>query len=205
MEVKETFLCTFCGKGFTKKANLESHITLHTGEKRYSCTQCDKKFRSHSVYQVTSLRDQYLIATKNCLFPEPSAVSQGQKGVCLHLLWKGIHAEVSPSKTHGHSHRREEPHMSGKIGLVNNMQSHNWTGLPENFHRAWWCEEAHENSQQRKHKVSLGDLLTEQTILPKSLELLSLDRVVWELVGSPTRLFAQLLFSATFKKFCQAR
>ena len=57
MEVKETFLCTFCGKGFTKKANLESHITLHTGEKRYSCTQCDKKFRSHSVYQVTSLTD----------------------------------------------------------------------------------------------------------------------------------------------------
>merc|ERR1712181_170372 len=51
MAVKETFLCTFCGKGFTKKANLESHITLHTGEKRYSCTQCDKKFRSHSVYQ----------------------------------------------------------------------------------------------------------------------------------------------------------
>lgn len=51
MEVKETFLCTFCGKGFTKKANLESHITLHTGEKRYNCTQCDKKFRSHSVYQ----------------------------------------------------------------------------------------------------------------------------------------------------------
>ena len=125
MEVKETFLCTFCGKGFTKKANLESHITLHTGEKRYSCTQCDKKFRSHSVYQVTSLRDQYLMAAKNCLFPEPSAVSQGQKGVCLHLLWKGIHAEVSPSKTHGHSHRREESHMSGKVGFVINMKSHN--------------------------------------------------------------------------------
>jgi uncharacterized Zn-finger protein len=53
MEVKETFLCTFCGKGFTKKANLESHITLHTGEKRYNCTQCDKKFRSHSVFQVS--------------------------------------------------------------------------------------------------------------------------------------------------------
>jgi len=51
MEVKETFLCTFCGKGFTKKANLDSHITLHTGEKRYSCPHCEKKFRSHSVFQ----------------------------------------------------------------------------------------------------------------------------------------------------------
>jgi len=49
--LKEDFLCTFCGKGFTKKANLESHITLHTGERRYSCTHCEKKFRSHSVFQ----------------------------------------------------------------------------------------------------------------------------------------------------------
>ena len=56
--------------------------------------------------------------------PEPSAVSQGQKGVCVYLLWKGIHAEVSPSETHGHSHRREEPHMSGKMcSSVINMQS----------------------------------------------------------------------------------
>ena len=115
MEVKETFLCTFCGKGFTKKANLESHITLHTGEKRYSCTQCDKKFRSHSVYQVTSLKDPYLTCNKKCLFPEPSSVPQGKEGVCVHLLWKGIHAKVSPSATHGHPHRREEPHMPSKI------------------------------------------------------------------------------------------
>ena len=50
-ETKETFLCTFCGKGFTKKANLESHITLHTKEKRYKCPQCKKRFRSHSTYQ----------------------------------------------------------------------------------------------------------------------------------------------------------
>merc|ERR1719336_953338 len=65
MEVKETFLCTFCGKGFTKKANLESHITLHTGEKRYSCTQCDKKFRSHSVFQVTILQGNIFTVLQN--------------------------------------------------------------------------------------------------------------------------------------------
>ena len=34
MEVNETFVCTFCGKGFTKKANLESHITTHSGERK---------------------------------------------------------------------------------------------------------------------------------------------------------------------------
>ena len=30
IEVKETFLCALCGKGFMKKANMESQIPLHT-------------------------------------------------------------------------------------------------------------------------------------------------------------------------------
>ena len=51
MEVEETALCTFCGKGFTNKAKRELHITLHTGEKRYKCPQCKKRFRSRSAYQ----------------------------------------------------------------------------------------------------------------------------------------------------------
>ena len=47
MEVKETFLGTFCGIGFTKKANLMSHITLHTGREVQSdsvCEVCGKIF-----------------------------------------------------------------------------------------------------------------------------------------------------------------
>ena len=50
-ELTESWLCTFCGKAFTKKANLEQHVTLHTGEKKYQCVHCEKRFRSHSVYQ----------------------------------------------------------------------------------------------------------------------------------------------------------
>ena len=49
--LSESWLCTFCGKAFTKKANLEQHVTLHTGEKKYQCSHCEKRFRSHSVYQ----------------------------------------------------------------------------------------------------------------------------------------------------------
>ena len=160
MEVKETFLCTFCGKGFTKKANLESHITLHTGEKRYSCTQCDKKFRSHSVYQVNLLETKtYLIVAKIVAFTEPSSVSQGQKGVCLHLLWKGIHAKVPPAKTHSHPHWGAEPRLPR---------------LPKNFHWAWWREEAHENSQQRKHKVSIVPCSESYESSPTNLFLLQM-------------------------------
>ena len=37
MEVKEIFLCTFCGKGFIKITNIDSHITHHKGEKEFVC------------------------------------------------------------------------------------------------------------------------------------------------------------------------
>ena len=56
MEVKEIFLCTFWGKGFKKKANLESHTTLHTREKEYHCTQCDKKFMTCDRLKTSLLR-----------------------------------------------------------------------------------------------------------------------------------------------------
>ena len=72
MKVKETFLCTFCGKGFTKKANLESHITLHTGEKRYNCTHCDKSSGLiqfiRTIYDITKERPScksHICSTRN--------------------------------------------------------------------------------------------------------------------------------------------
>jgi len=49
-ETKPCFLCPLCGKGFTKKSNLNYHILIHTGERRYACTHCDKKFtKPHDV------------------------------------------------------------------------------------------------------------------------------------------------------------
>ena len=33
--------CPYCPKGFTRKANLERHISLHTGDKPFACTLCD--------------------------------------------------------------------------------------------------------------------------------------------------------------------
>ena len=36
IEVKETFRCALCGKGFTKKAGIESNIPLHTKAKTKS-------------------------------------------------------------------------------------------------------------------------------------------------------------------------
>ena len=39
------FICSFCGKSFPKKDYMLKHITGHTGEKKYDCIVCEKKFR----------------------------------------------------------------------------------------------------------------------------------------------------------------
>ena len=36
--------CMFCSKTFAQKANRDRHVCLHTGDKPYSCPDCDEKF-----------------------------------------------------------------------------------------------------------------------------------------------------------------
>lgn len=41
---EKKFLCSDCGKGFVGKADLQSHIKVHTGEKPHKCSSCNKSF-----------------------------------------------------------------------------------------------------------------------------------------------------------------
>uniref|UniRef100_A0A8C7GVG9 C2H2-type domain-containing protein n=1 Tax=Oncorhynchus kisutch TaxID=8019 RepID=A0A8C7GVG9_ONCKI len=41
---EKRFLCMFCNKGFSSPQKVEIHQRVHTGEKPYSCTQCQMRF-----------------------------------------------------------------------------------------------------------------------------------------------------------------
>ncbi|XP_071986998.1 uncharacterized protein [Engystomops pustulosus] len=45
----QTFSCPECGKCFSKKVNLASHLKIHLAEKPYSCSECGKSFAHKSV------------------------------------------------------------------------------------------------------------------------------------------------------------
>lgn len=42
--IKKRPVCTVCGGTFSKKANLKAHERIHTGERRYGCDICLKRF-----------------------------------------------------------------------------------------------------------------------------------------------------------------
>ena len=38
------YFCDYCGKGFDGNSKLEAHKRVHTGEKPFKCSQCEKAF-----------------------------------------------------------------------------------------------------------------------------------------------------------------
>ncbi|XP_041664810.1 gastrula zinc finger protein XlCGF26.1-like [Cheilinus undulatus] len=82
------FDCTECGEAFTQKDNLIEHIKIHTGKTQFSCLECGQIFNL-----VCALKDHLAIHRKEKVFSCPECGKIFKQKVCMTRHMK-IHTRV---------------------------------------------------------------------------------------------------------------
>ncbi|XP_066145922.1 gastrula zinc finger protein XlCGF26.1-like [Euwallacea fornicatus] len=135
---EKKFLCSDCGKGFVRKADLQSHIKVHTGEKPHSCAICNKTF-AHSGSLVTH-----------------SLQHKGQKLFQCRICTKSF-SQVSHLKVHQRTHSGERPYScpycEKTFSLKSNLTVHIRTHTGETPFLCNVCGKGfYDSSSMKKHK-----------------------------------------------------
>ncbi|CAL8366199.1 unnamed protein product [Boreogadus saida] len=92
---KRGFACLYCGKNFSRRAHLERHKLIHTGEKPYVCELCGRRFN-----QKSSVKEHMKIHQKGLqLQPEIQGAAEHRQDPEEELSADTPHAENGGQST----------------------------------------------------------------------------------------------------------